>query len=143
MRGLIGRRHLTGMRRLVRFTLVGALCAALSNVLVIVLVGRGFGVLAASALAFLPVLVCGFALHSCFTFDAPPTRGAFVRYTLAMAANFPLWSAGLVFFCDLLRVPIALAAPATTVLVFAWNYGTARWAFGRRSARAAASALER
>jgi len=130
------------MKRLIRFTLVGGLCAALSNVLVIALVEHRFGVLSASALAFVPVLVFGFALHSCFTFDSPPSRGAFVRYTLAMAANFPLWSAGLLLFCDLLRVPIALAAPATTVLIFAWNYGTARWAFSRHSARPAAFRAE-
>jgi len=115
--------------RLSRFALVGALCAILSNVAVIALAHHGFGSLVASLLAFPPVLLAGYALHSMFTFGAPLARTSFVRYALAMLANFPLWAAALYVFGDLLKVPITVVAPAATLLIFLWNYIAARWAF--------------
>ncbi len=48
-----------------------------------------------------------------------------------MLANFPLWAAALYLFGDLLHVSITLLAPATTVLIFLWNYLAARWAWLR------------
>jgi putative flippase GtrA len=98
-------------------------------VAVIALAHRGFGSLVASILAFGPVLLAGYVLHSLFTFGAPPARSSFVRYALAMLANFPLWAAALYVFGDLLRVPITVVAPAATLLIFLWNYVAARWAF--------------
>jgi len=115
--------------RFSRFALVGVLCAFLSNVSVIALAHVGFGSLVASMLAFPPVLLGGYALHSMFTFGAPPARTSFVRYALAMLANFPVWAAALYVFGDLLNVPITVVAPATTLLIFLWNYVAARWAF--------------
>ncbi len=115
--------------RFSRFALVGALCALLSNVAVIALARHGFGSLVASVLAFGPVLVAGYALHSMFTFGIQPARTSFIRYALAMLANFPLWAAALYVFGDLLKVSIAVVAPASTLLIFAWNYAAARWAF--------------
>ena len=115
--------------RFSRFALVGVLCALLSNVTVIALAHAGFGSLAASMLAFPPILCGGYALHSMFTFGAPPARSSFIRYALAMLANFPLWAAALYVFGDLLKVPITVVAPATTLLIFLWNYIAARWAF--------------
>ena len=117
--------------RFSRFAMVGALCALLSNVAVIALVRAGFSGLAASLLAFGPVLIAGYLLHSMFTFAAPPSRSTFLRYSLAMLANFPLWVAVLYLFGDLLHVSITLLAPATTVLIFLWNYLAARWAWLR------------
>lgn len=112
--------------------MVGALCALLSNVAVIALVREGFSGLAASVLAFGPVLIAGYVLHSMFTFATQPSRATFLRYTLAMLANFPLWAAVLYLFGDLLHVSITLLAPATTVLIFVWNYLAARWAWVRQ-----------
>ena len=115
--------------RFSRFAVVGALCALLSNVAVIALVRYGFGSLSASVLAFGPVLLTGYALHSMFTFSIQPSRVTFIRYTLATVANFPLWAAALYLFGDVLNVSITLVAPATTLLIFLWNYLAARWAF--------------
>ncbi len=117
--------------RLPRFLLFGGLCAALNNALVIGLVWAGFHPLAASLLAFLPVLAVGFALHSLLTFETAMSPAAFLRYALAMATNFPAWSASLFILSDLLGAPIAFAAPATTVLLVAWNFLFARWALAR------------
>ena len=117
--------------RLPRFLLFGGLCAALNDALVIGLVWAGFHPLAASLLAFLPVLAVGFALHSLLTFETAMSLATFLRYALAMATNFPAWSASLFILSDLLGAPIAFAAPATTVLLVAWNFLFARWALAR------------
>jgi putative flippase GtrA len=112
-----------------RFVLTGGLCAVLNNTLVVVLVHAGFGSSVASVMAFGPVLLIGYALHSVFTFGTPPSRLSFSRYAFAMAANFPIWIAALYVFCEVLKASIAIAAPATTVLIFLWNYMSAKWAF--------------
>ena len=112
-----------------RFVVVGGLCAVLSNAAVIILVHHGFTSLIATLLAFGPILIIGYALHSVFTFAAEPSRLTFTRYTLATLANFPIWTAALYIFCDVLRVSVAIVAPATTALVFVWNYLSAAWAF--------------
>jgi len=114
--------------RFSRFVLIGGLCAALNNVLVIAFVHYGFGYLAASFLSFAPVLFVGYSLHSIITFETPASALSFARYTFAMAANFPLWIAALYVFCDVLNVNVAIAAPAATVLIFLWNYISAKWA---------------
>jgi putative flippase GtrA len=112
-----------------RFVLVGGLCALLSNASVIVLVQHGFTGVTASLLAFGPVLLIGYVLHTAFTFAAQPSRLTFTRYTLATLANFPIWAALLYLLCDVLKASIAIVAPSATALVFVWNYLSTRWAF--------------
>jgi putative flippase GtrA len=111
-----------------RFVLVGAACATLNNILVIGLVGFGIHYFFSTALAFGPVLCVGYGLHTNFTFRSPASWPSFVRYTLAMLMNFPIWNIGLYVLCDLFGVSICLAAPTTTALVFSWNFISARWA---------------
>lgn len=115
--------------RIERFVVVSAACALLSNGSIILLVRYGFGTVTASALVFGPVLLAGYALHSVFTFSSQPSRLTFARYALATAANFPLCVAALYVLGDVLRIPIAIAAPLTTALLFLWNYVAARWAW--------------
>jgi len=115
--------------RFSRFAIVGGTCAVVSNLIVIVLVRHGLGSIVASVIAFAPVLLIGYALHSFFTFGTQPSKLTFGRYTLAMLANFPLWAASLVLFCDLLKIRVTFVAPAATALIFLWNYLSARWAF--------------
>jgi putative flippase GtrA len=115
--------------RFPRFVVVGGLCAVLTNVAVIGLVRYGFGSVTASVIAFGPILLLGYGLHSLFTFSTRPTRLAFGRYTLAMLSNFPLWALLLYLSCDVLKIPVAVAAPAATVLICVWNYLWSRWAF--------------
>jgi hypothetical protein len=122
---------------------VGGLCALLSNVAVIVLVRNGFTSLVASLLAFPPVLLIGYALHSAFTFGAPATRVTFGRYALAIATNFPAWAVLLYTFCDVLQVPVGIVAPAATALIFLWSYVATRWALLPAARSADPDALRR
>lgn len=114
--------------RFPRYVAVGSLCALLSNAAVILLVRHGFRGVVASLLAFPPILLVGYALHSIFTFGAPATRVTFGRYALAVATNFPAFAVLLFIFCDVLKVPVGVVAPAATALIFLWSYVAARWA---------------
>ena len=115
--------------RFPRFALVGGLCALLSNVAVIVLARYGFTSVVASLLAFPPVLLIGYALHSVCTFGTPVTRVTFRRYAVAILTNLPAWTALLYTFCDVLKFRVGFVAPAATALIFFWSYVAARWAF--------------
>jgi hypothetical protein len=108
---------------------VGGLCALLSNAAVLALVRYGFSSVVASLLAFTPVLLIGYVLHSVFTFGAQATPVTFGRYAGAVLTNFPAWAALLYTFCDVLKFPVGLVAPAATALIFLWSYAAARWAF--------------
>lgn len=115
--------------KLTRYVLVGALCAVLTNVGIILLVKAGLGAVAATLVAFVPVLLVGYALHAAFTFRRLPSRVSLGRYTLAMAANFPIWIGALYVLCDLLKLSVTIAAPLTTALIFIWSYLSGGWAF--------------
>jgi putative flippase GtrA len=111
-----------------RFVFVGAACAALNNILVIGLAAFGIHYFFSTALAFVPVLCVGYAVHKNFTFCSSASWPSFIRYTLAMLMNYPIWIIGLYVQCNLFGVSISVAAPMTTALVFAWNFVSTRWA---------------
>jgi putative flippase GtrA len=111
-----------------RFVFVGAACATLNNILVIGLAGFGIHYFFSTALAFVPVLCVGYAVHTNFTFRSFASWPSFIRYTLAMLMNYPIWIIGLYVLCDLFGVSISRAAPTTTALVFSWNLVSTRWA---------------
>lgn len=125
----------TGMS-LIRYLVVSGLCALLNNASVIVLVDCGFGSITATIIAFGPVLLIAYLLHALFTFGSQPTHVSFSRFAFLMALNFPLWIAGLYLLSDIVRLPIFIAAPSTTVLIFVWNFASTKWAFRAGSSRA-------
>ena len=124
-----------------KFLVVSGLCAILTNALVILGVRWGLGTATASALAFGPVLIVGYALHSLFTFSERGARLSLARYAIAVALNFPIWTGGLFVLRDLLKVPIVIAAPVMTGLLFAWNFASANWAVLGRAPAALSSTL--
>lgn len=117
-----------------RYLIVGGACALLNNILVIAFAHMGAGYAKASALAFGPVLAFGYTSHTYFTFQITASLPSFARYALAMLANYPLWVAALFVLCDLLGLPVQIAAPLTTALMFAANYILAKWALRAGSA---------
>ena len=114
-----------------RFALVGLVCAAAHNVIMIAgdFAGLHYGI--SLVVSYLLVVVLGFALHVRFTFGQPATREAFWRYAIAMVANYPATLALLFVLCDLAKIPVVIAAPIATVVMFAWNYIVTRWAIVR------------
>jgi putative flippase GtrA len=120
----------------IRYVGVGALCAILNNILLISIVKSGFDFFAGIWIAYLPMIFVGYGLHASITFEAKPSFAAFLRYGLAMLANYPLWIASLFVLCDIMKLPIIIAGPIGTVVTFSWNYLSTHWAI-LRSVRAA------
>jgi putative flippase GtrA len=111
-----------------RYLLVGITCAVLNNVIVIA--GDFFGLhySVSTLIAFVIVLLGGYGLHSAFTFGRELSARSLFRYALGMAANLPIWMALMFLFCDILGAAVAVAAVATTAIIFFWNFATSRWA---------------
>ena len=118
-----------------RFFSVGLLCALLHNAIMIGGDWLGFHYVASSLVSFAIVVLVGYLLHSAWTFpNAQRGRMPFARYTLTMALNLPLSLAGMFVLVDLAGLGVAIAAPAVTVLLAAFNFVGGRWAL--RAARA-------
>lgn len=122
-----------------RFALVGLTCALVHNAIMIGLDRVGMHYAASSVVSFLVVVVLGYGLHVRYTFGVAPVSGAFWRYTLGMAANYPLSLVLLFVLCDLVQLPVAIAAPVATVMLFGWNFVASRWALIRPAAKPAIS----
>lgn len=114
-----------------RFAIVGLLCAATHNAILLAADLWHIHYALSCAISYVIVVTLGFALHVCYTFQQPATAASFWRYGLSMAANYPLTLAALFLMCDIGSWPIAVAAPMATVLLFAVNFLASRWAIVR------------
>lgn len=114
-----------------RFAIVGLVCAATHNVIVIAASWLHIHYALACALSYAVVVLLGFALHVRFTFQQQPSLAAFWRYAIGMAANYPITLALLFVMCDVAGWPVAIAAPAATTVMIVWNYLASRWAIVR------------
>jgi putative flippase GtrA len=118
-----------------RFFTVGLACALLHNAIMIAGDWAGLHYVASSFVSFGIVVAVGYWLHSGWTFPgAARGRTPFVRYALTMAANLPLSLAGMFVFVDLAGLAVAIASPAVTVLLMAFNFVAGRWALRARRA---------
>ncbi|MBX9925438.1 MAG: GtrA family protein [Hyphomicrobiaceae bacterium] len=114
-----------------RYLIVGLACALLHNAILIGLDRLAVHYIVSSAVSFVACVAVGYLLHTRYTFSVAAGLASLWRYTVAMAANLPL-SIGLLFaMVDVLSIPVVVAAPATTILMFAWNYLASRWAIVR------------
>ena len=121
-----------------RFFTVGLACALLHNAIMIAGDWAGLHYVASSLVSFGIVVAVGYWLHSGWTFPgAARGRTPFARYALTMAANLPLSLAGMFVFVDLAGLAVAIASPAVTVLLMAFNFVAGRWALraGRPQSR--------
>lgn len=116
----------------VRFLLVSGVCALLHNAIMIGGDRLGLHYAVSSLVSYAVVVVVGFCLHVSFTYQETASTRSFLRYALAMAANYPLSLALMFVQCDLIGLPVVIAAPVATVLLLAWNFGATRWAVVRR-----------
>jgi putative flippase GtrA len=112
-----------------RFLGVGLACAVLHNAVMIAGDLAGWHYVASSFASLVVVTVFGYLLHSRWTFPgAERSRTSFVRYAVTVSANLPLSLAGLYVLVDLLGLPVPIAAPVVTVVLFAFNFTANRWA---------------
>ena len=116
----------------VRYGLVSVVCALVNNLLLIVAAAAGISPLACAVGVIAPMLALGFSLQARWVFRAPATWAGFWRYSLGVLSNQPLFVVLIFFFCDVLRWPMAGAAPTATAFLFFWNFAASRWAFRAR-----------
>lgn len=117
-----------------RFLIVGATCALLHNMIMIGGDFAGLHYAASNVISYCVVVVAGYLLHRAFTFRATAHNSSFPRYAVAMMANLPLSIAVMFVLVDLLEIPVWMAAPIATVLLFVWNFTASRWAIVRNTA---------
>lgn len=120
-----------GWRRLpasLRYLGVGVFCAGFYNVLLISIVFSGIGYVPATMIAILPMCLVGYGMHVTITFEVKPSWRGFLRYSLSIFIAYPIWLALLFLLVDVLKLPIIIATPLGTVMLFFWNYLAAHWA---------------
>jgi putative flippase GtrA len=111
-----------------RYIFVGLTCALLQNAVIIGLDLLGVHYAVSVLIAYVGVVAYGFTQHCYFTFEQRPSAKSFLRYATGMATNYPIYVALMFVFCDGAGLSVPIAAPLTTVLLFAWNYLAASWA---------------
>lgn len=115
-----------------RYLLVGGLCAAAHNIVMIGGDRAGGHYLPLIGLSFALVTPLGYALHSRFTFRRPASAGGFARFAAGVAVGVPLSLLFMALLCTGFRLPVPVAAPIATALLFAYNYLAAQLAILRR-----------
>ena len=120
--------------RRVRYLIVGALCAAVHNGIMIGGAALSLHYALTSAISYTVVVLLGFALHTRFTFAEQPQLRAFAKYAGGMALNYPIWVVLMFLLNDLGRMPMLFASPVGTGLMLIWNFAVSRWAILRRPA---------
>ncbi|MEP7040442.1 MAG: GtrA family protein [Chloroflexota bacterium] len=128
---------MTGIQTSGRYLAVGATCAVLNSLILIGLDRVGIHYAVSSLIAFVVVVSVGYSLHSWFTFRVRRGLSTFALYAMALAANYPLQVLTLYLLVDLLRLPIVVASPISTLALAGWNVFATRWALVRRPVRQA------
>jgi putative flippase GtrA len=112
-----------------RFLAVSVSCALLHNALMVAGDWLGWHYAVSSLASFPCVVALGYWLHSAWTFPGAGRSGVtFARYAVSMSLNLPAFIAGMFLAVDLAGLPVAIAAPLVTVLLWAMNFATTRWA---------------
>ena len=115
-----------------RYTIVGAVCALTHNAIMIGSDFAGLHYLPATFLSFAIVTPLGYLLHCRFTFRRAHSLEGFLRFMSGIAVGYPLSLGLMVLFCSILGLPVIVAAPLATAVLFVFNYVSAHWAIMRR-----------
>lgn len=100
----------------------------LNNILIIGGAAVGVNYVAMSVAAVAAVTMLGYLMHTGFTFRERPSVRGLLRFSSAVATGFPLFILLMVIFCTGLGLPVAIATPLSTVILYVWNYALAHWA---------------
>jgi putative flippase GtrA len=118
-----------------RYLVVSIACALLYNAIMIVGDFVGLHYVASTLVSFVVVVFFGYGLHAAFTFGRGFSVRSLLRYALGMAVNLPGSLILMFLFCGLAGIPVAAAAPATTIILFLWNFAVSHWAIVANPAR--------
>ena len=111
-----------------RYLAGGALCALLHNIIMICGTQLGIVYPVMLILSFCITTPIGYLIHSVFTFEKARSWIRLQRFLLTAIMGFLGSMMLMVLLCTALRVPVIIATPVATVLLFLWNFTSARWA---------------
>lgn len=105
-----------------RYMIVGGVCAGANNAAIIggSLVGLNYVV--TSVAAFFIVTPLAYYLHTSITFKQHRTFWGLLRFSAGVATAFPLFLVCMAVFVTWLNLPVFIASPVVTVLLFGWSY---------------------
>jgi putative flippase GtrA len=115
-----------------RYAMVGAACAVMNNILLIAGDTLGVHYMVSTVLAFSIVTPSAYLLHAAYTFGEARSWTALWRFSAGLAFGFPIFFLVMALLCSGLRLPMIMAAPLATLILFVWNYVSARWAIVAR-----------
>lgn len=116
------------LARIPRYTVVSIICALVHNAILIAADAAGFGIVACQAVSAAVLLPVGFCLQARFTFACERSWRGFARYSAALITNFPVALLALWLSRDLAGVPMWVAAPFSSLVLYFWNFATSTWA---------------
>ena len=114
--------------RIPRYTVVGAICAAIYNGMMIAGDALGVHYAVSTGVAFVIIVITGYALHCLYTFSEKLSMRGFARYTAAMLLTLPFSLGGMFLLRDVTHLPMWFASPFLTGVMFCWNFVAAHWA---------------
>lgn len=115
-----------------RYSVVSGICFLLGATLIPAFASLGLHYAFATLAAFTIVALVGFILHSKWTYQVERSARGFVRYFSVMLLNLPLTVILIGLAHDFAQIPLTIAAPMTSILLFVWNYLAVRWAVVRK-----------
>ena len=111
-----------------RYVVVGAFCAGLYNAMMIAGDWLGVAYFATTVVAFVLLVLIGYALHCLYTFSEKLSLMGLARYAGAMLLTLPLSLGGIWLLRGVAHLPMWLASPLLTLSLFCWNFVATRWA---------------
>jgi putative flippase GtrA len=115
-----------------RFFATSALCALLNMAVLIAGDLLRWHYVASATASFLICVLVGYWLHSRVTFIERLSLRGLLRYTAAMAFNFPLLLGSIWLLHDRVGLAMVWTAPLSTAIGFCYNFIASRWAIHRR-----------
>ncbi len=121
-------------RRAPRYTAVSLFCVLFNNALLIAFDAAGIHYSAAVLISAGVMIPLAYALHCTLTFAVEPGWRAFARYFGVQIVNTPMAWLLFLLIHDWGGLPMLIAAPVVTGLLFPWNFFSSGWAIVPRAA---------
>ena len=110
-----------------RYAVGGVLCALVHNIIMISLDHVGLDYKISLLISFAVTAPLGYVFHAAVTFQKTLNWQRMRRYMTGVTSGFFVSALLMFIFCTLLRLPVPIATPIATVLLFFYNYLLARW----------------
>ena len=115
-----------------RYLIVGAVCAALNNILLIGADWVGLHYSAAIALTIAITLPIAYFSHALWTFSSQISIQSFARFVAGSFSSVVVAAALVAGLRGWIGMPMLFAAPIATILMVLYNFVMTRWAVSNR-----------